>query len=175
VWLHFYILLYLIRRGNIEKTAEKFMMKIENDADPYMWFADCLGPEPQDWMKDVGLDWFDEELLGRPESPAPSAPVPRPVSAENSGDHRRNRGGYPSYTIESSAWLIQQHQRSADSGEDHDEDDSLPPPVLPPMIPGTRSFSDQLHRIRKPYALGSPPSTSASGLLVRCFQYRINI
>jgi len=173
VWVHFYI--NFICRTNIEKTAERSKMKIENDADPYMWFADCLGPEPQDWMKDVGLDWFDEELLGRPESPEPSAPVPRPAALENSDDHPRYRGGYPSYTIESSAWLIQQHQRSADSGDDNDEDDSLPPPVLPPMIPGTRSFSDQLHRIRKPYALGSPPSTSASGLLVRYFQYRINI
>lgn len=151
-------------------------MKIENDADPYMWFADCLGPEPQDWMKDVGLDWFDEELLGRPESPTPSALVSRSVATENDVDHRRYRGSYPSYTIESSAWLIQQHQQLTDSGDDNDEDDLLPPPVLPPMIPGTRSFSDQLHRIRKPYALGSPPSTSttSSGLLVRYFQYQIN-
>lgn len=169
---HFYFF-YFIHRAIIEKTAERFTMKIENDAEPFMWFADCLGPEPQDWMKDVGLDWFDEELLGRPESPVSSAPVPaaRPAAAVNNDDHRTYRGGYPSYTIESSAWLIQQHQRSADSGDDNDEDDSLPPPVLPPMIPGTRSFSDQLHRIRKPYALGSPPSTSASGLLVRRFQY----
>jgi len=158
-----------------KRPSKDSRMKIENDADPYMWFADCLGPEPQDWMKDVGLDWFDEELLGRPESPGTSAPVPRPTASENISDHHRYRGGYPSYTIESSAWLIQQHQRSADSGDDKDEDDSLPPPVLPPMIPGTRSFSDQLHRIRKPYALGSPPPITASGLLVRCFQFHHNI
>lgn len=133
-------------------------MKIENDSDPYMWFTECLGPEPQDWMKDVGLDWFDEELLGRPESPSA-----QPVA----GDHRHHaqqyhhqyhHHDYPSYTIESSAWLIQQNlQRSSDS-----EDDSLPPPVLPPMIPGTRSFSDELHRIRKPYALGSHAATGLS-------------
>ncbi|VVC40103.1 Zinc finger C2H2-type [Cinara cedri] len=109
-------------------------MKIENDADPYMWFSECLqGSEQQDWMKDVGLDWFDEELLGRPESPASQPSV-----------------------NESSAWLIQQNQpQSTDS-----EDDSLPPPILPPMIPGTRSFSDELHRIRKPYSLSSPASTT---------------
>lgn len=172
VWLHFY--LKFVRRVNIEKIAERFTMKIENDADPYMWFADCLGPEPQDWMKDVGLDWFDEELLGRPESPTPSTPVSRSVATENDVDHRRYRGSYPSYTIESSAWLIQQHQQLTDSGDDNDEDDSLPPPILPPMIPGTRSFSDQLHRIRKPYALGSPPSTStSSGLLVRFFNIKL--
>ncbi|XP_025202311.1 transcriptional activator GLI3-like [Melanaphis sacchari] len=146
-------------------------MKIENDADPYMWFADCLGPEPQDWMKDVGLDWFDEELLGRPESPTSSAPVSRSMATENNSDHQRYRDGYPSYTIESSAWLIQQHQQSADSEDDNDEDYSLPPPVLPPMIPGTRSFSDQLHRIRKPYALGSPPSTSTSSELLKVQEF----
>lgn len=137
-------------------------MKIENDSDPYMWFTECLGPEPQDWMKDVGLDWFDEELLGRPESPSAQPVVGdhyHHIQHQQQYNHQHH--DYPSYTIESSAWLIQQNlQRLSDS-----EDDSQPPPVLPPMIPGTRSFSDELHRIRKPYALGSHVTT---GLTV-CF------
>ncbi|XP_025408745.1 transcriptional activator cubitus interruptus-like isoform X2 [Sipha flava] len=144
-------------------------MKIENDVDPCVWFSECLGPEPQDWMKDVGLDWFDEELLGPPESPR-AQPT---VNNDNGADHHHHRvhhhyhhhhhhdhqqyyHDYPSYTIESSAWLIQQNQlQSTDSDED-----SLPPPVLPSMIPGTRSFSDELHKIRKPYSLGLPSTTA---------------
>lgn len=133
-------------------------MKIENETDPYMWLNECLGPEPQDWMKDVGLDWFDEDLLGRPESP-------QPTINDDADRHHHQYHNYPYYTIESSAWLIQQNQHSTDS-----EEDSSPPPVLPPMIPGTRSFSDELHKIRKPYALGSPTNTMATtGLSVSCF------
>lgn len=128
-------------------------MKIENDADSYAWFAECLGPEPQDWMKDVGLDWFDEELLGRPGSPAPRPSATIDCAAHPPPD-------CPPYTIESSAWLIQQNRPSAADSED----DTLPPPVLPSMIPGTRCFADDLRRIRKPYALGPPPA--AVGLLV---------
>lgn len=138
-------------------------MKIENDADPYMWFSECLGPEQQDWMKDVGLDWFDEELLGRPESPQ------RPLTIDDGGadgdDTDRHHQVHlsadcPSYTIESSAWLLQQNQPSSTDSED----DSLPLPVLPSMIPGTRCFTDELHRIRKPYSLGPLPTNV--GLLV---------
>lgn len=139
-------------------------MKIDNETDPYMWLNECLGPEPQDWMKDVGLDWFDEDLLGRSESPRPI------INHDNDHHSHHQYHNYPSYTIESSTWLLQQNQQSPDS-----EEDSLPPPVLPPMIPGTRSFSDELHRIRKPYALGSP--TAATGLLVRnflCIKFNIN-
>jgi len=180
-------------------------MKIENDADPCVWFSECLqGPEPQDWMKDVGLDWFDEELLGRPESPAVCRVENDDEDDEedddddddddnddyeedddfdfgghrNGAEDRRRRHqqvyDYPSYTIESSAWLIQQNRQSV-----HAEDESTPPPVLPPMIPGTRSFSDELHRIRKPYALGSSScgtasvTTTAAGFLVRQFSSKV--
>lgn len=152
------------------------IMKIENDADPCMWFSECLGPEPQDWMKDVGLDWFDEELLGRPESPVLQSTTndddddddSSADGHDNSARHHQHSHthqcqqtesyhDYPSYTIESSAWLIQQNQQSGDS-----DDESSPPPILPSMIPGTRNFSDELHRIRRPYAFGSFTSTSTT-------------
>lgn len=123
-------------------------MKIENDSDPYTWFSECLGPEPptpQDWMKDAGLEWFDEELLGQPEQP-PCSQVP--VDQDRDDDEDRTScssggddddDGRPSYTaVESSAWLVQRDVR---------------PAALPSMIPGTRCFSDGLRGIRRPYAL----------------------
>lgn len=141
-------------------------MKTENDAaDPYAWFSECLGPEPQDWMKDVGLEWFDEELLGRDgDDDGAQQPPPRrgPAAADgcvngagDDGSRLRGHGQHhcSSYAVESSAWF------AAGFEGDHHGPAS---PALPSMIPGTRRFADGLHKIRKPYALGSPAADAAA-------------
>ncbi|XP_050428465.1 zinc finger protein 76-like isoform X2 [Adelges cooleyi] len=147
-------------------------MKIENDHHQcLLWFDDCSGAaEPQDWMKDVGLDWFDEELLNdnggsHDTSPPPPPPSSRRFSTEDEaydyeydddddgdssdGGHNWRHHDVP-YTIESSAWLSQQQRPPAD------DEVATSATALPSMIPGTRTFADDLIRLRSPYTLAPP-------------------
>ncbi|XP_050545539.1 zinc finger protein ZFMSA12A-like [Daktulosphaira vitifoliae] len=128
-------------------------MKTENQDEPYVWFDQCLGTEPQDWMKDFGLEWFDEELLNDGCDGVTNVESPqRRLSTEDENDEdyyflgsQKDRHEVPC-EIEESAWF-QQHQYSPT------EEKIISPLTLPSMIPGTRMFSDNLSRIRYPYNL----------------------